>query len=46
MSDTNSMYSKDSKHSFFGDRPNFYVDPIGPRDITKGSSNAEKVYES
>ena len=43
MSDTNSLFAD---HSFFGDNPNDLTDQTKPKDITKSSSNAEKIYES
>lgn len=46
MSENNSMFAEHSEHSFFGDCPNNYIDYTIPKDLTKGSSNAENVYES
>lgn len=43
MSDTNSLFED---HSFFGDNPNDYSDTTKQKDVTKNSSNAEKMYES
>lgn len=43
MSDSNSLFTD---HSFFGENRSEYSDSSKPKDITKNSSNAEKMYES
>ncbi|MCQ2820394.1 MAG: hypothetical protein MJ252_24275 [archaeon] len=46
MSDTNSIVTDSIDNSFFLDHQNFVRNNSKQKDVTKGSSNAEKVYES